>query len=185
MNAKKPGSLPPAEPPPEDLELFRAEVSDAVPLKTAKRYQPPRTDAPVAPVQSLLDDHAALGESLYGNFDDIEISEDETYVRSGIGRDVLRKLRRGTWRVQYEIDLHGMTRTEAAEQLREFLRECLKRGARCVRIVHGKGLGSKNREPVLKGKVRAWLTRRDEVLAYCEAPAAQGGSGAILVLLKG
>ena len=172
---------PPATP--DDVELFRTEVADAVPLRAPQRHRP-AADVPAAPVQSLLDAHAALEESLRGDFGDYEISEDETFLRPGIGPDVLRKLKRGTWRVQYEIDLHGMTRVEAHTQLSEFLRECVRRGARCVRIVHGKGLGSKNREPVLKGKVRAWLTRRDEVLAYCEAPAVQGGSGALLVLLK-
>jgi DNA-nicking Smr family endonuclease len=172
-------------PAPEDAELFRSAVGDAVPLKAPQRHQKPAPVVPAAPVQSLLDQHAALRESLHGDFGDYEISEDETFLRPGIGRDVLRKLRRGEWRIQYEIDLHGMTRPEAHTQLNEFLRECMKRGARCVRIIHGKGLGSKNREPVLKGNVRAWLTRKDEVLAYCEAPAAQGGSGALLVLLKG
>jgi DNA-nicking Smr family endonuclease len=98
---------------------------------------------------------------------------------------VLRKLRRGHWIVQAELDLHGLTRTEAHEAVAGFLREALRRARRCVRIVHGKGLGSKNREPVLKGKVRVWLAQRDDVLAFCQAPAAQGGSGAMLVLLKG
>ena len=176
-------SKTPNEPKPEDFDLFRAEVGDAIPLRVAERHFP-TAQVPATPVQSLLDAHAALDESLRGDFGDYEISEDETFLRPGIGPDVLRKLKRGTWRVQYEIDLHGMTRVEAHAQLGQFFRECLKRGARCIRIVHGKGLGSKNREPVLKGKVRAWLTRRDEVLAYCEAPAVQGGSGALLVLLK-
>lgn len=168
----------------DDLELFRAEVRDAVPLRVAPRHVPPAPAAPTAPVQSLLDQHQTLRDSLHLDIDDVEASEDESYVRAGIGRDVLRKLRRGTWRVQYEIDLHGYTRAEALIELAAFLRECNKRGGRCVRIVHGKGLGSKNREPVLKGKVRGWLIRRDEVLAYCEAPEVQGGSGALLVLLK-
>jgi DNA-nicking Smr family endonuclease len=174
----------PAGAAPEDMDLFRKEVADAVPLRAPARHRP-NVKVPAAPVQSLLDDHAALRESLEGDLGDYEIVEDENFLRPGIGRDVLRKLRRGAWRVQYEIDLHGMTRIEAQAQLSAFLRECVKRGARCVRIVHGKGLGSKNREPVLKGKVRAWLTRREEVLAYCEAPVVQGGSGALLVLLKG
>ncbi|HKO89057.1 MAG TPA: Smr/MutS family protein [Burkholderiales bacterium] len=174
---------PPASPEPDDLDLFRAQVGDAIPLRAAERYVPKAQISPT-PVQSLLDAHATLDESLSGDFGDYEISEDENFLRPGIGPDVLRKLKRGHWRVQYEIDLHGMTRVEAHTQLSAFLRECVKRGARCIRIVHGKGLGSKNREPVLKGKVRAWLTRRDEILAYCEAPPVQGGSGALLVLLK-
>ena len=104
-------------------------------------------------------------------------------MREGIGRDVLRKLRRGHWVIQDELDLHGMNREQAAVAVAEFLRRCLRRGLRCARIVHGKGLGSRNREPVLKGLLRKWLLR-EEVAAYCQAPAAEGGSGAVLVLLK-
>jgi DNA-nicking Smr family endonuclease len=96
----------------------------------------------------------------------------------------VRQLRRSRWVVQSELDLHGMTRVEAREALGIFLKECLRRRFRCVRVVHGKGLGSKNREPILKGKVRAWLTMRDEVLAFCTAPQAHGGSGAVVVLLR-
>lgn len=170
--------------PEDDVALFRAEVRDAVPLHVAPRHVPAAPAASPIPVQSLLDQHQTLRDSLHLDIEDVEASEDESYVRVGIGRDVLRKLRRGAWRVQYEIDLHGYTRAEALVELAAFLRECKKRGGRCIRIVHGKGLGSKNREPVLKGKVRGWLIRRDEVLAYCEAPEVQGGSGALLVLLK-
>ena len=87
--------------------------------------------------------------------------------------------------MQAELDLHGYTTDEARDVLADFLYEARQRGYRCVRVVHGKGLTSPNREPVLKGKVRLWLTQRDEVLAYCEAPHHAGGSGAVLVLLKG
>ena len=86
--------------------------------------------------------------------------------------------------VQEELDLHGMNRVQAAHAVAEFLRHCRVRHLRCVRIVHGKGLRSRNREPVLKDKVRKWLSVRDEVLAFCQAPAADGGAGALLVLLK-
>jgi DNA-nicking Smr family endonuclease len=86
--------------------------------------------------------------------------------------------------VQDQLDLHGMNREQAAVAVGDFLRHCRARHLRCVRIVHGKGLGSHNREPVLKGKLRKWLVVRDEVLGFCQAPAAQGGAGAVLVLLK-
>jgi DNA-nicking Smr family endonuclease len=86
--------------------------------------------------------------------------------------------------VQAEIDLHGMNRHEAAIGIAEFLLAAAQRGQRCVRIIHGKGYGSKNREPVLKAKIRNWLMPRDEVLAFCQAPPHEGGSGALLVLLK-
>lgn len=174
--------------PDDDLELFRAAVRDAVPLRASPRHHAVEKPLPPIPVQSLLDEHDALAESLAEPFaldDEVEGAEDESYLRPGLARDVLRKMRRGTWRVQRELDLHGRTSIEAHELLTQFLRDCLKHGVRCVRVIHGKGLGSKNRLPVLKGKVKAWLARRQEVLAYCQAPPAQGGGGALLVLLKG
>src|SRR5207245_1258574 len=107
----------------------------------------------------------------------------EKYL-DGLGRNVLHKLRRGHWVVQDAVDLHGSNRDEARSLLAEFLSDCLKRGLRCVRVIHGKGLRSPKREPVLKGKVRQWLAQRDEVLAFCQAPTNQGGSGALLGLLR-
>ncbi len=86
--------------------------------------------------------------------------------------------------IQANLDLHGLISDEARTQVAEFLAGCKKRGIRCVRIVHGKGLGSRNREPILKHKVRNWLIQKDEVIAYAQARATDGGSGAVIVLLK-
>ena len=97
---------------------------------------------------------------------------------------MLRKLRRGYWVVEESLDLHGLNRSQAAAAVREFMRGCRARRLGCVRIVHGKGLGSRNREPVLKRKVYHWLKMREEVLAFAQAPAVHGGSGAVLVLLR-
>jgi DNA-nicking Smr family endonuclease len=171
----------------EDAALFRAAVGDAVPLRTPPRRAPTAVPEPAVPVQSLLDEHAALRESLDAALDPdsaLETGEEAAFLREGLSRQVLRKLRRGHWVVQDELDLHGMTRPEAREAVAAFIRDAVRRARRCVRIVHGKGLGSKNREPVLKGKVRVWLAQREEVLAFCQAPAPQGGSGAVLVLLR-
>ncbi|MBU6488443.1 MAG: Smr/MutS family protein, partial [Burkholderiales bacterium] len=106
------------------------------------------------------------------------------YCRPEIGHEVVRKLRRGHWIVQAQLDLHGMRREQAREALAEFIRESVKRGHRCVRVIHGKGLGSVGKEPVLKGKVRAWLVQKAEVIAFCQARAHDGGAGAVLVLLQ-
>jgi len=171
----------------DDAALFRAAVGDAVPLRAAARHRGARQSAPAVPVQSLLDEHAALAESRAGEIDvdaALETGEEASFVRDGLSRQVLRKLRRGYWVVQGELDLHGLTRAEAHAAVAGFLREALRRARRCVRIVHGKGRGSKNRAPVLKSKVRGWLAQREEVLAFCQAPATQGGSGALLVLLR-
>ena len=114
-----------------------------------------------------------------------EFEQQQTFVRKGIGPDVVAKLRRGHWSVQAELDLHGMTTEEAHDALADFVTGARERGMRCVRVIHGKGLTSPNREPVLKGKVRNWLAHWDEVLAYAEAPQNAGGGGAVLALLKG
>ena len=112
-------------------------------------------------------------------------TDDElSFRRPGVGPDVLRKLRRGDWVIQDEVDLHGCRTDEARELLAGFLRDAVKRGVRCVRVIHGKGLGSKDKQPVLRGKTRVWLAQRDEVIAFCQARPAEGGGGALVVLLK-
>ena len=171
--------------PPEDEE-FRRATRDVEPLPAPRRVKLSRTPAAPVPEQTRRDERAALEESLRGprSIDDaIESGEELAFLREGLSRQVLRKLRRGHWVVQDELDLHGMNRVQAAASVAEFLQHCRARRVRCVRIVHGKGLGSRNREPVLKGLLRKWLLR-EEVVAYCQAPAAEGGSGAVLVLLK-
>jgi len=171
----------------DDATLFRDAVRDATPLEPSERLWRKGKSVPPVPVQSLLDVHDALAESLTGPISldqSIETGEELFYLRDGLGRNVLHKLRRGNWVVQDAVDLHGSNRDEARSLLAEFLGDCLKRGLRCVRVIHGKGLRSPKREPVLKGKVRQWLAQRDEVLAFCQAPTNQGGSGALLVLLR-
>jgi DNA-nicking Smr family endonuclease len=169
--------------PPEDDD-FRRAVADAKPLARPRKVIPRTRPAPVAR-QRLRDEQAALAESLGpASLDDALDSGDElAYLAEGLGRDLLRKLRRGHWVVEDELDLHGMNRYGAAISVTEFLRQCRHRRLGCVRIIHGKGRGSHQREPVLKGLLRKWLLRQD-VLAFSQAPAAQGGSGAVLVLLK-
>ena len=172
--------------PPEDEE-FRRATRDVEPLPAPRRIKLSRPPAAPVPAQSRRDERAALEESLRGprSIDDaIESGEELVFLREGLSRQLLRKLRRGHWVVQENLDLHGMNRVQAQNAVAEFLRDCRARRLRCVRIVHGKGLGSRNREPVLKGKLRKWLALRDEVLAFCQAPATDGGGGAVLVLLK-
>ena len=175
-------------PPADDEEEFRRATAGVEPMAKPRRLALARArPAPVAR-QRQRDERAALAESLQGpvSLDDaLDSGEELAFLREGLSRQLLRKLRRGHWVVQDSLDLHGMNRIEAAESVALFLRRCAKRRVRCVRIVHGKGLGSHNREPVLKGKVRKWLALRDEVLAFCQAPASEVGGGAVLVLLRG
>ncbi|MFL6564942.1 MAG: Smr/MutS family protein [Burkholderiales bacterium] len=171
----------------EGDEDFKRATRDVKPLRAPRRLGLARPPAAPIPHQTRADERAALAESLAGpsSIDDaIDSGEELAFLREGLSRQVLRKLRRGHWVVQDELDLHGMNRVQAAQAVGEFLRHCRARHSRCVRIVHGKGLRSRNREPVLKGKLRKWLAVRDEVLAFCQAPATDGGAGAVLVLLK-
>jgi DNA-nicking Smr family endonuclease len=177
---------PSHEIPEAEAALFRDAVRDTTPIRPVARALREGESPPPVPVQSLLDGHDAIAESLDAlSWDQwSETGEEPSYLRAGVGQDVLRKLRRGHWAVQDVVDLHGLDRQEARSSLGEFLGACIKRGLRCVRVVHGKGLRSPGREPVLRGKVQLWLLKRDEVLAFCEAPRNQGGSGALLVLLR-
>lgn len=171
----------------QEAELFRRSIGNVSPLEPADRA-PSTLPRPLPiPRQRLADEQSALQESLSDEFNvDTLLDTDETlsFARIGVGADVIRRLRRGHWVIQGQLDLHGMRRDEAREALGEFLRNAVKRGQRCVRVIHGKGLGSVNREPVLKNKVRSWLVQKDEVIAFCQARAVDGGAGALVVLLK-
>jgi len=170
-----------------ERNVFRMAIPDAVPLKPTGRVDPAPLPVPPVARQFEHDESRALAESLSDEID-IErlLDTDETlsFRRPGIGADVVRKLRRGRWVIQRQMDLHGLRTDEAREALAGFLTECVRREVRCVRVIHGKGLGSVNREPVLKGKVLRWLTQRDDVIAFCQAGPMDGGSGAVLVLLR-
>ena len=167
----------------DDEEALREALRDAKPLSRARRIAPRRAPPAPRPLQRLRDEREVMREALSVE-DALDSGEEPNYLREGLSRQILRQLRRGHWVVQAEIDLHGLNRVEALDAVGEFLAGCAARGRRCVRIVHGKGLGSRNREPVLKHLLVKHLPRRDAVLAFCQAPAAQGGGGALLVLLK-
>ena len=172
---------------PDEADLFRASMADVTPLRHSRTALKGPRPHPI-PVQKMRDEREVLRESLRDETAweiGLNTGEELTFSRPGIDARTLRRLRRGEWVIQDEIDLHGCNSAEARELLTDFLASCSRRSFRCVRIVHGKGLRSRNREPVLKRKVAAWLMMRDDVLAYCQAPRADGGSGAVVVLLKG
>lgn len=169
-----------------DTALFRDSVGEVRPVKNRRLPLAPPAPKPRAEFKRR-DEREVLAETMTGSVAatlGTEAGDELVFARPGIPRATLRKLRRGTFAVQDEIDLHGLTQAQAQQALRDFLLEVRRRRVRCVRIVHGKGLGSGQRGPVLKNRVNAWLRQLDEVLAFCSAPARDGGTGAIYVLLR-
>lgn len=133
------------------------------------------------------DDALVLQQSLSDLFDVDGLLDDDptlSYAKDGVGPDILKKLKKRHWPIQDELDLHGMTVEAARGQLGDFVQRRVRRGVRCVRIIHGVGYGSRNGEPVLRSVVRSWLVQLDEVVAFCGAERAEGGHGALIVLLK-
>lgn len=170
-----------------ERQLFARAIGPTQPLRPHGRVV--HAPAPVAPepLQRQRDEQAVLREALSDEFDPstlLHVDEHLSFRRPGVGADVTAKLRRGHWAVQRQIDLHGLRVDEAREALAAFLRESHKAGLRCLRVVHGKGLGSPGRTPVLKGKVHGWLIQKKEVLAFVQAKPLEGGAGALLVLLR-
>ena len=170
-----------------EADLFRSTIGVVEPLKVASRAAHPKNlPAPIAHMYRR-DEAAALVESISDDFDpDAVLDTDEqlSWKREGVGTEIVRKLRRGHWIVQAEVDLHGARVDGAREMVGTFLRESIKHHLRCVRIVHGKGHGSIGKQPVLKGKVKNWLMQKEEVMAFCQAREHDGGGGALIVLLR-
>ena len=170
-----------------EKRLFELAVGPVRPLPHHRRVIHPPAPVSTEPRQRQLDEHAVMREALSDEFDvETLLHTDEalSFRRPGLGPDVTRKLREGDWSIQKHIDLHGLRTDEAREALGRFVREAHQLGLRCVRVVHGKGLGSPGRTPVLKGRVQRWLVQKKEVLAFVQARPAEGGAGALVVLLK-
>ena len=169
-----------------EKDLFSRAIGATQPLRRiASVPLAPDPPAPI-PVQHQLDEQRVLRESLSDEFDVetlLDVDDAMSFRRPGIGTDVTRRLRAGEWSIQQQLDLHGLRSDEAREALGAFIRTANKQGVRCVRVVHGKGLGSPGKMPVLKTKTQRWLIQKNEVLAFVQAKPAEGGAGALVVLL--
>ncbi|MCE7913987.1 MAG: DNA mismatch repair protein MutS [Nitrosomonas sp. PRO4] len=168
-----------------ELALFHAAMQGVEPLTANNKAIICKPKVPPIPRRGNI----FLEETEHGTLSDhiaitIEQGDDWSFIRPGMSHQTLRRLRRGHWKIQGNLDLHGLTRDQARQELSVFLAVCIQNKFRCVRIIHGKGLGSKNREPVLKTRIGNWLMQFNEVLAFCQAKPEDGGSGAVLVLLK-
>lgn len=169
----------------EDAALFRHAVRQVAPLQQDRVVPAARRPSP-HPRQKQLDERQVLHDMLSDDpcAVEVETGEELLFQRKSLQHGLLRKLRRGQFSVGAELDLHGMIVVEARDALSRFLAACRASDVRCVRIIHGKGYGSRHKQPVLKGKVNHWLQQRDEVLAFCSARPVDGGTGAVYVLLK-
>ena len=167
--------------------LFQAAIGKVKPMAPPQRAALAPAPPPPIPKQQQLDEAAALQEAISDEVDVttlLDTDDNLSFRRPGVGTDVTQKLRKGKWSIQKQIDLHGYRSDEAREALGAFIRESHKQGIRCVRVVHGKGLGSPGKAPVLKDKVHKWLVQKSEVVAFVQAQPAQGGAGALVVLLQ-
>lgn len=170
----------------KERNLFKSAVGQVQRLPVVARADLKRPPPPATVLQHELDAQAALQESLSDEFDIsslLDTDQDLSFRRPGVGADVVQKLRKGQWSIQRQVDLHGLRSDEAREAMSRFIRDAHKQGLRCVRVVHGKGLGSPGKAPVLKDKVLRWLVQKAEVIAFVQAPPNKGGAGAVLVLL--
>jgi DNA-nicking Smr family endonuclease len=177
------------KPPPsidaEDRRIFQEAVAGARPVQH-RRADLGRRPPPARANFRRSDEAEVLRESLRTGADELELEtgDELSFRRPGVPASVFTQLRRGRYAVKSELDLHGLTGAEARLELRAFLAECLDARLQCVRIIHGKGLRSGPRGPVLKASVNRWLRQWDEVLAFVSAPVRDGGTGAIYVLLR-
>jgi DNA-nicking Smr family endonuclease len=179
----------------DELELFRRAMRDVRPLKGSERVTAPRPRPAPRARFARAERAAVLRESLESaapaaatpagvDLYEVQPGDELLFHRSGVSESILRRLRRGLYRIDYEVDLHGLTVSEASARLTAVLREARQHGLRCIRIIHGKGLRSGSRGPVLKNAVNAQLRRTDAVLAFASARPRAGGTGATLVLLR-
>jgi len=169
----------------DDTALFRNTIGDVRPVAGRRRVLDNPQPKPHAKF-SRADERAVLDESLQLDFDpaEMESGDELLFSRPHITRGIMRKLRRGQFAIQGEIDLHGMTAEEAQRALYAFIEDAKAHRLGCVRVVHGKGLGSGPKGPVLKAGVNRWLTRWEAVAAFCSAQPQAGGTGAIYVLIS-
>lgn len=169
----------------DDKALFRTLFDDVTPLQQ-NRIPPHRRPPPPTPRRHHDEEPPMAETSFSDGLEPAAPKADETleFSRSGLQHKVLSKLRRGQYPIAAELDLHGMRVEEARLALGQFLHHCTMAKMQCVRIIHGKGYGSQQNHPVLKGRVNHWLRQRAEVLAFFSAQPKDGGTGALYLLLK-
>ena len=178
--------MPKKQPPTdEEISLFRQEMSDVVPLLQNK-VTPKKARRKPVPIKTLESERQVILDMMSDEYlhVDLESGEELFFARPGLQHKILRKLRRGQFQLTAELDLHGLNVEAARSALHQFLVDCIDENRKCVRVIHGKGLSSRHKGPVLKQMVNRWLRQRKEVLAFCSSIPAHGGTGAIYLLLR-
>jgi len=169
----------------DDMTLFHKEMSKVEPIEQEAIHRKITSIEPEPLQQKSADEYSI--DSLYSEEFELKTVGNEellSFQRSGVQDRLFNQLRAGQLALDAELDLHGMTIPVAHQQLAEFIHQCRLERIRCVRIIHGKGWGSKDNQPVLKTKINAWLQQEDNVLAFCSTPIEAGGAGAVFVLLR-
>ena len=169
----------------DDLQLFKDSVGDVIPIKKGSSLLPKSKPKPV-PQQRLEDERRVVDELLTHDYDPLEFEQGDELIfqRPGLRKIDFRKLRRGQYAIQKELDLHGYFQQDAKAALTQFLTKCRNQSLRCVRIIHGKGKSSEDSTPKIKPLVNGMLRQNAGVLAFCSARPVDGGTGAVYVLLK-
>ncbi|MCB1985739.1 MAG: Smr/MutS family protein [Burkholderiales bacterium] len=169
----------------DDKALFRAAMQDVAPITASdKTILKPLKPEPVPRRKSTCEQFCEFDTDTSEFTLEIEAGDGWSFIRPGVSRQTLRRLKRGYWPIQDSLDLHGFTQEAAKRQMEAFLNGAQKRNFRCVQIIHGKGLSSKDRTPVIKNNIGNWLAQHQIVLAFCQAGPENGGGGAVMVLLK-
>ncbi len=169
---------------PDDVELFRKSVGKVRNVKSDQLILTSKEKPKPFPKPSPIDVDEKLSSSQEYDLENLSLEDTLNFIAPGLQKNVLKKMRRGYFGMDAELDLHGLSSKEAKFQLLRFLHTCVENGCRCVHIIHGKGYRSPDNVPVLKNKINLWLRQHSDVLAFCSAGPRDGGTGAVLVLLQ-
>lgn len=169
---------------PEDSDLFRITIGKVLAVKSDKVLLTEDSKPKPFPKSQAVDVEEHLDGAAGFDVEKVGLEDSLSFTAPGLQHNVLKKLRKGQFGLDAEIDLHGLNSNEAKRQLLHFLHACVEDGCRCVHIVHGKGYRSADNHPVLKNNLNVWLRQHQDVQAFCSAPPKDGGTGAVFVLLR-
>jgi DNA-nicking Smr family endonuclease len=169
---------------PEDRDLFRQAIGKVHVVKSDKVLLTADIRPKPYPKSQAVNVEEHLNATAEFDIEKVGLEDSLSYMAAGLQHNVLKKLRKGQFGLDAEIDLHGLSSTDAKRQLLHFLHDCVEDGCRCVHIVHGKGYRSADNHPVLKNNLNLWLRQHKDVQAFCSAPPKDGGTGAVFVLLQ-